>query len=125
MTKGLKPDRSKEGKAVGEQTREARGGFSTAKPEKEISEAPVLDREEARIVQVLARHEAELLHYPNVVGVAQGIRTKGRKPTGEPCIIIYVERKIPRSNLDKSAILPSDIEGIPVDVVEIGKVKAL
>ena len=37
----------------------------------------------------------------------------------------YVEKKIPRSKLDKSAILPSDIEGIPVDVVEIGKVEAL
>jgi hypothetical protein len=36
-----------------------------------------------------------------------------------------VERKIPRAKLDKSEILPSEIEGIPVDVVEVGKVETL
>ena len=127
MKMGLGPDWSKEQKAKGEQMREAwEEFFSAAKSGKEISEEPLLGREEeTRIIQVLARHEAELLRYPNVVAVAQGIRTKGGKPTGEPCITVYVEKKIPLSKLDKSAILPSDIEGIPVDVVEIGKVEAL
>lgn len=79
----------------------------------------------AKIAEVQQRHEAELLRYPNVVGVATGIRTRGGKPTGEPCLVVYVERKLPRKRLAAKDLLPSDIEGIPVDVVETGPLAPL
>lgn len=81
--------------------------------------------EERRIAEVRARHETELLRYPNVVGVAEGIRTRQGKPTGERCLIVYVERKVPRGQLEGREILPSEIEGVPVDVVEVGRVEPL
>ena len=125
MTKRSKRDQSKNEKAVEEEIKEVGHSFSTTKPENENSDANLLEREtEARLAQVLAHYEAELLRYPNVVGMAQGVRTMGGKSTGEPCIIIYVKRKIPSSKLDKSAILPTQVEGIPVDVVEIGEIVA-
>lgn len=127
MKQELKPSWSEEQRAAGEQLRQAwEEFFSAAGTAEETSKHPLLGRaEELRIAEVRARHEAELLRYPNVVGVAEGIRTKQGKPTGEPCLVVYVERKIPRAKLEKSEILPTEIEGIPVDVVEVGKVEPL
>ena len=123
----LEPSWSEEQQAAGKQLRDAwEEYFTAAETAEEPSERLLLSRaEELRIAEVRARHETELLRYPNVVGVAEGIRTKGGKPTGEPCLVVYVERKIPRAKLDKSEILPREIEGIPVDVVEVGRVEAL
>lgn len=125
MKTELKPSWSKEQQAAGEQVRQAWEEFFSA-AEEETPEQLLLGRpEEQRIVAIQARHETELLGYPNVVGVASGIRTKGGKPTGERCLVIYVERKIPRDKLGEREILPSEIEGIPVDVVEAGRVEPL
>src|SRR5262245_39105704 len=85
---------------------------------------PGLAKEE-KIAPIQARHETELLRYPNVVGIAAGIRTKQGKPTGEPCLVVYVERKVPRSKLQTNQSLPSQLEGIRTDVVEAGKVEPL
>lgn len=126
MKKGPGPDWSDEEKAEGEKMSKAwEAYFSEAKSENQNSSAPLTDGEEAKIAQIQAQHEAELLKYPNVVGVAPGIQTKAGKPTGEPCIVVYVSKKLPKSKLAKGAILPDELDGIPVDVVEIGKVEAL
>ena len=73
---------------------------------------------------VRARHEAELMRYPNVVGVADGIATRGGKPTGEQSIVVYVSRKVPASELAADAVLPTEIDGVRVDVVEAGLIEA-
>ncbi|MGH2545603.1 MAG: hypothetical protein ACRDHJ_01860 [Actinomycetota bacterium] len=80
---------------------------------------------DAEAAAVLARHESELLRYPNVVGAAVGVRTRGGKPTGEPCLVIYVERKVPQSELAEGETLPRQVEGVPVDVVPVGRVRPL
>jgi hypothetical protein len=74
---------------------------------------------------VLARHERALLGYPNVIGLAEGIRTRRGKPTGEHCLVVYVNRKIPKSKLHASEVLPREIDGVPIDVVEIGTAEPL
>ena len=100
--------------------------FAAAEKRENAPPKPLLGRaQEEKIAAIQARHESELLRYPNVVGVATGIRTKGGKPTGKRCLVVYVERKIPKSHLKKNEILPSKIEGIPIDVVEAGKVEPL
>lgn len=81
--------------------------------------------EEQRISAVQARHEDELLRYPNVVGVATGIRARKGRPTGERCLVVYVERKVPSAKLAEHEILPREIDGVPVDVVEVGKIGIL
>lgn len=79
----------------------------------------------ARIAEVRARHEPELMRYPNVVGVSEGIEVKRGKPTGRLCIVVYVKRKVPKAKLAKRHTLPERIEGVSVDVVEVGSVRAL
>lgn len=80
---------------------------------------------EGEAAAVLARHQAELLRYPNVVGAAVGLRMRRGKPTGEPCLVIYVERKVPESDLAEGEMLPREVEGVPVDVVPVGRVRPL
>ena len=72
-----------------------------------------------------AKHEARLLAYPNVVGVSEGLRMRRGKPASEPAIVVLVSRKVARKSLTAASLLPSHIEGVPVDVVEVGPVEAL
>jgi len=90
--------------------------------------APVplgLDTDVASRAAIRAKHEAQLLGYPNVVGVIDGTRMRGGKPTNEHAIVVLVSRKVPRRNLAKASLLPSELDGVPVDVVEVGVIEAL
>jgi hypothetical protein len=82
-------------------------------------------RSPADVAAVQARHERELLRYPNVVGVATGTPTRGGQPTGEPGLLVLVSRKLPASELGPDDLLPREIEGVPVDVVETGPIQPL
>jgi hypothetical protein len=84
-----------------------------------------LDADVASRTAIRAKHEAQLLGYPNVVGVIDGVRMRGGKPTNEPAIVVLVSRKVPRKSLAKASLLPSELEGVPVDVVEVGPIEAL
>lgn len=81
--------------------------------------------DDANLEAIQARHQATLMGYPNVIGVATGTRSRGGQPTGERCLVVYVTRKVPRSALSPAQILPTEIEGVPVDVVEVGEVRPL
>ena len=70
-------------------------------------------------------HEAELLLLENVVGVAESYRVKGGKPTPELALSVLVENKLPKSEVAKADLVPAEIEGVPTDVVEVGKLEAL
>ena len=120
MEKDPPPTWSAEQKAAGDRMREAWDEFFRATPARKTDEP--FSGHDARLLDVRARHEAELMRYPNVVGVADGIRMRDGKPTGEPAIIVFVERKVPRQDLTDSDLLPAEIEGVPVDVVETGRI---
>ncbi len=77
------------------------------------------------LAAIRAKHEARLLRYPNVVGVTEGTRMRAGKPTGEPALVVLVSGKVPRKALPKSSLLPSELDGVPVDVVEVGPIEAL
>jgi hypothetical protein len=76
------------------------------------------------VADVRARHEADLMPYPNVVGVAAGTVTRGGQSTGEQCIVVYVSTKLPASELTAEAMLPRELDGVRVDVVEVGRIEA-
>ena len=116
------PSWSTEEQILGERLSKAWEEFFMSK-EKEGQgvEAEPLSVGEQRIAALQARHEAELLQYPNVMGMAPGICTREGKPTGEACLVVYVERKVPEAHLAENEILPSEIDGVPIDVVEVGK----
>lgn len=120
----LKPTWSKRQRALGARMRQTWEEFFAAARGSDRPPAQP-SAESAAIAAVQARHETALLRYPNVVGVATGIRMKRGKPTGEPCLVVYVERKVPRAKLHKSERLPREIDGVPIDVVEVGKLEAL
>lgn len=77
-----------------------------------------------RALDVKRRHEAALLRKPNVVAVGVGFRTRGGQPTDEVCIVVSVRTKFPASQLKRSDQVPAMLDGVPVDVVETGPIRA-
>jgi hypothetical protein len=83
------------------------------------------EEEMARIRAVKDAHTEELMAKANVVGVGIGLRSCGGQLTGQPAIIVSVTHKVPRSDLAEQDILPSELDGVPVDVQAIGLPRAL
>ena len=75
--------------------------------------------------EVKRRHEADLLRKPNVVAVGVGFRTRGGQRTDEVSIVVSVKAKVADSQLRPGDRLPASLEGVPVDVVETGTIRAL
>ena len=78
-----------------------------------------------RVVEARQLHEAQLLALDGVVGVAESYKVKAGEPTKEWAIIVLVEEKRPKSAVGKSDLIPAEIDGVPTDVVEVGKIEAL
>lgn len=57
----------------------------------------------------------------NVVGVGVGTKFVGGKETKTQCIRFYVAAKIHKDALAANALLPSEIDGIPTDVIVTGR----
>ncbi len=83
------------------------------------------DQTTQRALEVKRRHEQELLRKANVVAVGIGYRTRGGQQTPEVCIVVSVKKKVVASNLKPRDLIPASIEGVPVDVVETGEIRAL
>lgn len=64
--------------------------------------------------EVMQRHEAELMSIPGIVGVGLG------QCDDQSCIKVLVERETP----ELARAVPTDLEGVPVVVEEIGSVSA-
>lgn len=75
-------------------------------------------------LEVKQRHERDLLRRANVVGVGVGFRTRGGRLTSEVCIVVSVRAKVAAAQLHPGDQLPAVIEGVPVDVVETGVIRA-
>ncbi len=70
-------------------------------------------------------HESELMAKANVVGVGVGLRQRGGAHTDDVALVVLVREKVPRSALAPEDIIPSEINGMPVDVQEVGEISAL
>jgi hypothetical protein len=125
MKRTLGPNWTAKQIATGERFRQAWLDFFPAPGATAPLPTSSLEADAARRVALRTEHEARLLHYPNVVGVTDGVRMRRGKPTNEPAIVVLVSRKVPRKSLAKAALLPSHIDGIPIDVVEVGPIEAL
>ncbi len=77
------------------------------------------------LANVQRQIEREWLGKLNIVGVSDGFRTKNGVLTSEPCVVVYVARKIPKDELDPEDVLPYEMDGVPIDVVESGIVNPL
>ncbi len=79
---------------------------------------------QAKVAEVLARHEARLMTYPGVVAVADGICQDG--PTaGQPCITVFVAEKIDPETTTPEHRVPDQLDGVPVQVIVAGEIGIL
>jgi hypothetical protein len=78
-----------------------------------------------RIKEVKLLHQEMLMAKANVVGVAIGIARREERITEQLGLVVMVSRKLPLEKLDEKDIVPRELEGIPVAVQEIGKIRAL
>ncbi|MCY3833784.1 MAG: hypothetical protein OXG85_12260 [Chloroflexi bacterium] len=74
----------------------------------------------AEIATAQAQFNEFLLGFPNVVGTGIGYRRRQGQPTTELCLVVMVSRKRPLAQLDADAILPRQVGGAPIDVLETG-----
>ena len=72
-----------------------------------------------------AMHEASIFARANVVGLAVGHKMVRGEETGERCVVVYVERKRPETELRARDVVPKEVEGVRTDVVETGRFQAL
>ncbi len=75
--------------------------------------------------QVKAKYEAVLLSKKNVVGVGIGFREIGGQMTDQMALIVSVTKKLPAGELSAADQIPTAIEDVPVDVKEVGEIRAL
>lgn len=125
MKKTLNPAWSKAQVATAARAFDRWDAFFAARAAGAAPARQALSASDERIAQVRAQHEAALLGRANVVAVAEGFRMRGGKPTGERCLVVYVSRKLPAKRLAASDRLPRAIDGVPIDVVEVGTIEAL
>jgi hypothetical protein len=86
-----------------------------------VSEEQERTRQAVRVKQL---HERALLAKANVLGVGVGLRQSSGASGAEVAVVVLVRRKVPASQLAPQDRIPVEIEGIPVDVQEIGTVEA-
>ena len=80
--------------------------------------------EMSRIQAVKLKYERSLLRKKNVVGVGVGLRQKAGELTEEVVLTVMVREKQPQSTLRPRDQIPSELDGVPVDVQEVGTIKA-
>ena len=125
MKRELGPSWSAEEQAAAERVRQAWEDYFSAADAgvPGTAEPGAAFTQQAGLAQARASHEPALMRYPNVVGVSEGVRMRGGRPTGESSLVVFVERKIPRDQLGEDELLPSEVDGVPVDVVEVGVIE--
>src|SRR5690349_4680237 len=64
------------------------------------------------------REAARLLRYPNVIAVGVGSKVVKGRVTKKVCIRVYVSKKLPPGRLGGDATIPTEIDGVPTDVIE-------
>ena len=86
------------------------------------------ESEDASLIEqasaVKKAYQTELMSKANVVGVGVGYRTIGGMRTEDIALVVMVTKKVPSTQLAPQDILPAEIDGIPVDVQEVGIVRA-
>ncbi len=82
-----------------------------------MSSDPALER--AR--EISRAHSNALLAKPNVVAVGLGYLEGS---STELTLVVMVEQKVPLSALAEDEIVPSEIDGLKVEVREVGEVSA-
>ncbi|MFH2102018.1 MAG: hypothetical protein ABIJ39_01500 [Chloroflexota bacterium] len=77
-----------------------------------------------KIRAIRKANQASLMAKPNVVGVGVGYRGHAGVQTDQLALVVMVSKKVPRAQLSAEELIPGEIDGVPVDVQEVGEVRA-
>jgi hypothetical protein len=83
----------------------------------------MLPQQEARRLKEV--NKQALMEKPNVVGVGVGYKWVDGDRTNEVGVVVMVKRKLPLEALSPRAVLPQRLNSVPVDVVQVGEIRAL
>ncbi|MEQ8676926.1 MAG: hypothetical protein RLP44_26275 [Aggregatilineales bacterium] len=79
------------------------------------------EQDEMQILnQIIEDHTEDLMARANVVGVGVGLRQVNGQYTDEKAIVVMVSKKMPMAQLGEEDVIPEEIDGIHVDVQEMG-----
>lgn len=78
------------------------------------------DEKTAKATLVQKKYTEMLLRIPHVMGVAVGLEMKDGVYTGDICLVVMVDKKQPSNELAPQDLIPSELDGVHVDVQEIG-----
>ncbi len=76
--------------------------------------------QKAKISDIQARYSGDLMNKAHVIGTAIGYRQRNQVHTDELVLVVLVDQKVPPAELSPQDIIPSQIEGVPVDVQSMG-----
>ena len=84
-----------------------------------------MDAAIARARAVKEKYEVNLLQKKNVIGIGIGFEARAGQLTDTVALIVNVRKKVAEDDLSPQDLLPETLEGVPVDVVEVGVIRAL
>lgn len=82
------------------------------------------DEMTAKAMLVQTKYTDVLMRKPHVMGVGIGLVQKGGSSTGEVGLVVMVDQKVPPAALEPQDIIPAELDGVRVDVQEIGVPRA-
>lgn len=85
----------------------------------------VQDQSTERVAVVKARYEKDLMELANVIGVGVGFKYKDGLPTDDLAVVVNVTEKKPLAELAPADVVPKELDGVPTDVQEVGRIRAL
>jgi hypothetical protein len=90
----------------------------------EFNPEPTQENAIQRAQAVKQAYTSELMAKANVVGVGVGFCKRHGQRTDDVGLVVMVSQKLPSAQLDPGDIIPHEIEGVPVDVQEVGEIRA-
>ena len=83
---------------------------------------PVEDYHQVKIVK--DTYQEMLMAKAHVVGVGIGFAQRRFSVTNELALVVMVDEKVPAEDLDPEDVIPTELDGVPVDVQQTGELSA-
>lgn len=77
-----------------------------------------------QLIEAQRLFQQDLLNRKGVVGVAVGYRNFKGEATDELALAVLVEQKKPVEALSPEDLVPRDLDGVPTDIIEVGRLEA-
>jgi hypothetical protein len=78
-----------------------------------------------KVKTIKEKYTDTLMDKQNVVGVGIGKRKNMDSWASKFYIKVYITKKLPTSLLQESDIIPKELDGVRVDIIETGKIRFL